>query len=120
VCVLDGLIYVMGGKDSASDTVSSVHRFDPVANSWSTVAPMSSARKVFAAFVLGGNIHAVGGSGGQSRLASMERYCVASDSWSEVSGGVLGVGRMVFGAHVMRVEVDYFDSLMAKAKGAQQ
>jgi hypothetical protein len=51
----------------------------------------------------------------------MERYCVTSDSWSEVSGGELSEGRNMFGAsYVMRVEVDLFDSLMAKAKRARQ
>jgi hypothetical protein len=47
VCLLDGLIHVMGGdsNDENGDeaSFSSVHRFDPVANSWSEVAPMSSA-----------------------------------------------------------------------------
>jgi N-acetylneuraminic acid mutarotase len=118
VCVLDGLIYVMGGEDSASDTVSSVHRFDPVANSWSTVAPMSSARKGLAAFVLGGNIHVVSGREGARWLNTMERYCVASESWSEVSGGEFITVRNLCNVHVVRVDVDLFDSLMAKAKRA--
>jgi hypothetical protein len=61
--VLDGLIYAMGGKDSDLYADNIVHRFDPVANLWRTVAPMSSARKGFGTFVLGGCIYAVGGSG---------------------------------------------------------
>jgi hypothetical protein len=43
-----------------------------------------------------------------------------SDSWSEVSGMELGEAKSMLGAHVMRVEVDYFDSLIAKAKQARQ
>jgi hypothetical protein len=41
--VLGGLIFVMGGDVTNDDVVSSGHRFDPVADSWSTVAPMSLA-----------------------------------------------------------------------------
>jgi N-acetylneuraminic acid mutarotase len=95
VCMLDGLIYVIGGDSDDEFAVCSVYRFDPVANSWSTLAPMNVARSELEAFVLGENIHAVGGSDGQSRLTSMERYCVASDSWSEISGGDLGEGRKI-------------------------
>jgi hypothetical protein len=116
VSVHDGLIYVMGGQDSYDNSMSSVHRFDPVANLWSTVAPMSVARTSLESFVLGGSIYAVGGFGGGKRLSSMERYSVASDSWSEVLGGDLSLRRSTFGALVVRLEMDLFDSLIAKAK----
>jgi N-acetylneuraminic acid mutarotase len=121
VCALDGLIYVMGGDDNDDDvdSISSVHRFDPVANLWSAVAPMCIARRALGSFVLGGSIYAVGGIDGESkRLSSMERYSVASDSWAEVLGGELSTARAFFGALVMRLEVDLFDSLIAKAKSA--
>jgi N-acetylneuraminic acid mutarotase len=118
VCALDGLIYVLGGDDNDddADSVSSVHRFDPVANLWSTVAPMSVAWRALGSFVLGGNIYAVGAFGEGKWLSSMERYSVASDSWSEVLGGELSTARAFFGALVMRLEVDLFDSLIDKAK----
>jgi hypothetical protein len=116
VCVLDGLIYVMGGKDFDDRVLRSVHRFDPVANLWSTVPPMSVARSGLRVFVLGGSMHVVGGYNGENRLASMERYCVASDRWSGVRGGELGRARSALGAAVMRLEVELFDSLLSKAK----
>jgi N-acetylneuraminic acid mutarotase len=117
VSVVDGLIYVMGGCDTDENTVSSVHRFDPVANLWSTVAPMSVARAALGSFVLGGSIYAVGGfDRGENKLSSMERYSVASDSWSDVQGGELGIARCFFGVHVVQLEVDLFDSLIAQAK----
>jgi hypothetical protein len=116
VSVLDGLIYIMGGWDSYVNTMSTVHRFDTVANLWSAVAPMSVARTSLRSFVLGGSIYAVGGYGGGKRLSSMERYSVASDSWSEVLGGEIGQKRSTFGALVVRLEMDLFDSLIAKAK----
>jgi hypothetical protein len=66
--------------------------------------------------VLGGNIHTVGGFDGEDRLSSMERYSVASDSWSEVDGGELGTARSYFGSLVVWLERDFFDSLIARAK----
>jgi hypothetical protein len=116
VSVLDGLIYLMGGWNCDGNTKSSVHRFDPVANSWSTVAPMSVARTSLRSFVVGGNIYAVGGFDDRNRLSSMERYSVTSDSWSEVIGGKMSAARNNLEALVMRLEVDFFDSLIAKAR----
>jgi N-acetylneuraminic acid mutarotase len=115
--ILDALIYVMGGSDSDGNTNSAVHRFDPVANLWSTVAPMSIARSMLGSFVTGGSIYAVGGSDGENTwLSSMERYSVGSDSWSEVPGGEMGTARDLLRTLVVRLEVDLFESLIAKAK----
>jgi hypothetical protein len=116
VSMLDGLIYVMGGWHIDNNSMRSVHRFDPVANLWSTVAPMLVARSTFGTSVMGGSIYAVGGYEGGNGLSSMERYSVASDSWSEVLGGDLGQKRSNVGALVVRLEMDLFDSLIAKAK----
>jgi hypothetical protein len=116
VSAVDGLIYAIGGEFSMNTSTRSVHRFDPVANLWSAVAPMSVARSTFGSFLLGGNIYAVGGYDGENSLSSMERYSVASDSWSEVDGGKLGHKRFCFGAAVVGLEVDLFDSLIAKAR----
>jgi N-acetylneuraminic acid mutarotase len=123
VCVLDSLIYVMGGGNmdeyDCPAIISSVHRYDPMADSWSEVAPMSVARSAFGAFVLDGSIHVVGGLN-RDMVATTERYCVASNSWSEVSGGELGGARSGLGVHVTRLEVNLFDSLMAEAKQARR
>jgi N-acetylneuraminic acid mutarotase len=107
VFVLDGLIYVMG---------TSVHRFDPLANLWSAVAPMTVARTVLGSFVLDWSIYAVGGFDGETVLSSMDRYSVALDCWSEGLGSELGTARDSLGALVVRLEVDFFDSLIAKAE----
>jgi hypothetical protein len=52
----------------------------------------------------------------EDRLSSMERYSVASDSWSEVDRGELSTARSNFGALVVLFDGDFFDSLIAKAK----
>jgi hypothetical protein len=123
-CVLDGLIYVMGGfRDSRA--LNSVHRFDPVTNTWCTLASMLIARSTVESVVMGGSIYAIGGWDvpGQ-RLKSVERYDATSDTWVEVSDMAMGVGRssFEFGAVVMggSQEMDPFDSLVAKARRAQQ
>jgi hypothetical protein len=77
---------------------------------------MSVARTSLGSFVLGGNLYAVGCFDGENTLSSMERYSVALDSWSEALDGDLGTARDCFGAHVVRLEVDFFDSLIAEAK----
>jgi hypothetical protein len=119
VCVLDGLIYVMRGQDDAQ-IFSCVHCYDPVADSWSEVAPMSAARAEHGVFVLNGSIYVVGGHEREIAMTSMEQYCVALDSWSDVRGGELSTARVALGSLSMWVEVDLFDSLMAKAKRARR
>jgi hypothetical protein len=114
ISTLDGLIYLLGGMDGDGNSIRSVHRFDPAANTWSAMAPMSVARITLGSFVMGGSIYAVGSRG--NRLSSMERYSVVSDSWSEVLGVEMGKARSNFGALVVRLEVDLFDSLIVKAE----
>jgi N-acetylneuraminic acid mutarotase len=114
VCVINGLIYVLGGMFSDATAASSVHRYDPVANSWSTVAPLSSARAGCASFVLDGSIHVAGGDDGRQSLASVKRYEAIMNTWSTVTS--MGQQRFHFGAHVMHVELNLFDSLMMKSK----
>jgi hypothetical protein len=120
VCVLASNIYVMG-VEVLGGTSNSVHRFDPVANSWSLVPPMSVERSSFGAFVLGGSIYAVGASdlhGARvGETQSMERYCVASNSWSVVDSAGFDEASSIhtLQACAMKVEVDLFDSLIAKA-----
>jgi hypothetical protein len=51
----------------------------------------------------------------------MERYCVVSDSWSEVLGGELSQARSAIRVGTIQLpEVDFFDRLMDKAKRARQ
>jgi hypothetical protein len=77
---------------------------------------MSVVRSTLGSFVLGGSIYAVGGYDGENMLSSMERYSVATDSWSEVLDGELGTARECFGAIVVRFEMDLFDSLITETK----
>jgi hypothetical protein len=119
-CVLEDKIYVIGGQLADGTSVSrNVSIFDPAANDWTEMAPLLTPRTMFTSFVLGGHMHVVGGNDGAVMLASVERYSVASNSWSEVREMALGSARQSYGAFTMRVEVDLFDRLIAKARRAQ-
>ena len=48
---IDGLLYAIGGNDGSS-TFSSGERYDPVANAWSPIASMGTARDGHAAAAL--------------------------------------------------------------------
>ena len=45
VAVLDGKLYVAGGRGAGYDRLSSVERYDPATNAWEAVAPMATARR---------------------------------------------------------------------------
>ena len=99
-CVLDGLIYVIGGFRNGF-ALDSVHRFDPGVSTWSTLAPMTAARSVLQSFVCDGSIYVAGGWDEGGKLATVERYSVELDSWTEVSDMALSSARTCFGAATM-------------------
>jgi hypothetical protein len=121
---LGGLIYVTGGEFSVTPNgavLSSVFRFDPVANAWSTLAPMSSARSGHACFVLGGVLYAAGGDDGERTVTSCESYDVDLDSWSIQSSMALREKRDRWHAVVVGSGGEggeLFDSLIDKVKRA--
>src|SRR2546423_12290840 len=54
-----GKIYVVGG--CASGRLNDVEEYDPASNTWTTKAPMPTARYGLAAAEAGGKIYAIGG-----------------------------------------------------------
>jgi N-acetylneuraminic acid mutarotase len=83
-CVLDGKIYVIGGKD-ASSTFKSMEVYDPDTDTWDTTkADMAEARCRFSCCVIDGKILAIGGSvkSESDPIISIEEYDPVSDSWS--------------------------------------
>jgi N-acetylneuraminic acid mutarotase len=75
--VLGGKIYFVGGKDG-SGAKNIAERYDPVANTWETLANMSAARHGVACAVLNGKLYAIGGVG----LSSVEVFDPSDDTWS--------------------------------------
>jgi hypothetical protein len=111
VQVLDGLVYIVGGDDG-----SMTLRFDPETSEWRTLAPTLSSRQFGSSFVLNGFFYA---AGGQRTSSSVERYDVASDTWTAVAA--LHESRAFFAAVIVTSkgpaeEQGLFDSLIAKAE----
>jgi N-acetylneuraminic acid mutarotase len=84
-----GSVYALGGRNGAGNDNN---RYTPATDTWTTLAPMPTARDGLGAAVLGKSIYAIGGrpqtagpcSGG-TQFATVERYDIASDTWSAVA-----------------------------------
>jgi N-acetylneuraminic acid mutarotase len=59
--VLDGKLYVMGGRWRHKGKFSITEVYDPLANSWTRLADMPVPRSGLTADVLNGKIHVIGG-----------------------------------------------------------
>lgn len=80
VAALDGLVYVIGGGDGIA-YLSSVEAYDPLSNTWTTVAPLPSARFGTAAGVAGGALLVTGGVAG-AYLTDLLAYDPLANAWS--------------------------------------
>ena len=65
VAVVGGLVYAVGGFNG-SLRVRTVDVYDPVKDTWSSVASMEARRSTLGAAVLNGCIYAIGGFDGSS------------------------------------------------------
>jgi kelch-like protein 19 len=62
-----------------------VYRYDPDADVWTLVAPMSTARIGVGVAVVNRLLYAIGGFDGTSRLSSVERYHPENNEWQMVA-----------------------------------
>jgi N-acetylneuraminic acid mutarotase len=86
VAVANGKVYAIGG--SANDPVSGgpallnvTEEYDPVTDTWTTKAPMPTARHSFGITVYENKIYCIGGSANGPVLAENEVYDPATDTW---------------------------------------
>ena len=79
----NGLIYVFGGNNaSGSVTYSSMHIYDPVANTWTNGPAMPRARRNFAAIKdCDGFIYLYGGSASSMPIAEVDCFDTVSNVW---------------------------------------
>ncbi|KAM4565038.1 kelch-like protein 33 [Fundulus diaphanus] len=84
VAVLDGHLYIFGGKTyyGKGDIFNLVYRYDPLQNSWECLCEMQEKRSSFSVVVLDGQIYAVGGYCEFDHMDSVECYCPSTNSWS--------------------------------------
>lgn len=82
--VVDGKLYLIGGLSGGSE--GQVQIYDPVANSWTTGAPMTWSAGSLSTAVIGGKIYAAGGitTGGWT-VGNTAVYDPATDSWTELA-----------------------------------
>jgi N-acetylneuraminic acid mutarotase len=81
--VIGSGIYVFGGEDNDDGVQVSVFKYDTMGNSWSTLAPMPSARWCYhTASILNGLVYIVGAELG---CAETLRYDPASDAWTTLA-----------------------------------
>ena len=84
---IDGLLYVAGGAGNPSlcpiSGCTTLEVYDPSSDSWSTLAPMPTARSSPGAAVIGGRLYVAGGFDGGPSLTTLEAYDPGSDSWDD-------------------------------------
>jgi N-acetylneuraminic acid mutarotase len=86
---INGKIYVVGGMDGSGASLASVQVYDPATNSWTAPAPMLTRRDNPGSAVLGGKLYVFGGrtrnadgTATPSRLATVEMYDPATNTWT--------------------------------------
>ena len=83
-----GKLYVVGGcitSDCRIGTTNVLEIYDPITNTWTTGAPMATARSTFALGVIGGRLYAAGGNGPCppcAAVSTLEIYDPLTNSWS--------------------------------------
>jgi len=95
--VIDGRIYVQGGKDGMGMPTASLYVYNPGTNSWSTRKPMPKPGFGGGAAVIDGKLYVVTNPGDGTR-SMLFRYTPGTDQWAvlaqpykNLKGAVLGV-----------------------------
>uniref|UniRef100_UPI00398E7947 kelch-like protein 18 n=1 Tax=Pristiophorus japonicus TaxID=55135 RepID=UPI00398E7947 len=94
-----GLIYAVGGLNSAGDSLNVAEVFDPIANRWERCQEMTTSRSRVGVAMVNGLLYAIGGFDGQSRLSTVEVYNPEMDTWTKVAS--MNSKRSAMGTAVM-------------------
>ena len=91
---VNGIIYAIGGDNAIAASASAnvfnplttVEAYDPIGNTWTTKAPMPTAREQFAIAAVNGVIYVFGGlvpdASFVKSTTSVEAYNIGTNSWS--------------------------------------
>eukprot|EP00794_Sanderia_malayensis_P006594 gene6594-7339_t len=82
--LLDGLVYVAGGKGHDREDLNTVDKYDPTTDQWASVAKLQECKGAVSLAVLEGWLYALGGSQGGSALKTVERYDPVLNIWTHV------------------------------------
>jgi len=82
-CVVDGIIYALGGTVNPNNPLSTVEAYDPSTDTWTQKADMPTPKYWFSASVVDGKIYVIGGAQREwsTALSVMEEYDPATDTW---------------------------------------
>ena len=87
--VVDGKLYVVGGRTVVGGNEAVAEVFDPVVSEWRALAPMPNAQGGIAAASSGGKLYVFGGEffgpGGSGVHEESWVYDPASDAWSSIT-----------------------------------
>jgi hypothetical protein len=81
-----GMVLVMGGFH-AGGALANMERYDTSSGEWSVAAARSTARCMFGACTLAGEIYVIGGFSTDAKrsLSDVEKYTPSSDTWSTLA-----------------------------------
>jgi DNA-binding CsgD family transcriptional regulator len=80
--VISGTVIVPGGYTAAGVPTSIVERYDPAADSWSTLAPLPAARFAYAIAAYRNRVYVIGGWDGQRYVDTVFIYDAAANRWT--------------------------------------
>ena len=91
-------IYVVGGYDDVTE-FNTLDAYDPVADTWTSMPPMTLPRGGLAAVAVRDHLYVIGG-GMEGYMAFNERYDPRLDAWNTVETPVSGQWRGLGAAFV--------------------
>lgn len=84
--VINGILYLIGGfgvlNQFTGVPVDTVDSYDPVADTWTTLAPLPSARYLLAAGAISSKLYAAGGTDNTNTLTTVDVYDPVADVWT--------------------------------------
>jgi N-acetylneuraminic acid mutarotase len=108
--VIDGKLYVVGGRVVGGGNLEVCEAFDPASGSWTSLAPMPNAQGGLAAAALGGQLYVFGGEyfddAGGGVYEESWVYDPGSDSWRAVAPMPVprhGLGAVAYGDGILVV-----------------
>ena len=76
-------IYVVGGRGTGNQWLSTVQRYEPRVDAWEEVEAMPTPRAWLACAVLDNRLYAIGGSHGSGSMMVVESYDSVSRTWNQ-------------------------------------
>jgi len=85
--VINGILYVVGGLVPGPNiytgvATNTVQSYNPVTDTWTTLAPMPTPRYLLVAGAIDGILYAAGGTDNTNTFATVESYNPATNTWA--------------------------------------